>query len=69
MLIYFVGPKHPSVNCYVRCFLTDRTALVKTHHKSKAVLSVGKQLTQQLPEGCFGPTKNDNSGTFTQIYL
>ena len=37
--------------------------------RHKAVLSVGKQLTDQLPEGCFGPTKYDNSGTFTQICL
>jgi len=37
--------------------------------QSIAVLSVGKQLTYQLPEGCFGPTKYDNSGTFTQICL
>ena len=27
MLLYFVGPKHPSGNCYVSCFLTDKTAL------------------------------------------
>ena len=28
ILSYFVGPKHPSVNCYVSCFLTDKTGLV-----------------------------------------
>ena len=27
MLLYFVGPKHPSGICYISCFLTDRTAL------------------------------------------
>ena len=27
MLAYFVGPKHPSGNCYISCFLTDRTPL------------------------------------------
>ena len=26
-LLYFVGPKRPSGNCLVNCFLTDRTAL------------------------------------------
>ena len=25
--LYFYGPKRPSVNCYVSCFLTDKTAL------------------------------------------
>ena len=27
VLLYFVGPKRPSGNCYVSCFLTDKTAL------------------------------------------
>ena len=27
MLLYFVGPKRTSGNCYVSCFLTDKTAL------------------------------------------
>ena len=27
ILLYFVWPKHPSGNCYIRCFLTDRAAL------------------------------------------
>ena len=27
ILLYFVGPKHPSGNCCVSCFLTDETAL------------------------------------------
>ena len=27
MLLYIVGPKHPSGNYYIICFLTDRTAL------------------------------------------
>ena len=27
ILLYFVGPKHPSGNWYVSCFLTDKTAL------------------------------------------
>ena len=80
MLLYFVEPKHPSGNCYVRCFLTDKTALdrpdstgmcqslkiwVQVH--TKAVLSVRKQLTKQLPEGCFGPTKYNIIDTFEQI--
>ena len=26
-VIIFLKPKHPSGNCYVNCFLTDRTAL------------------------------------------
>ena len=25
--LYFVRPKRPSGNCYVSCFLTDKTAL------------------------------------------
>ena len=32
--------------------------------KRTARLSVRKQLTQQLPEGCFGPSKCNNVGTF-----
>ena len=28
ILLYFVGPKRRSGNCYVSCFLTDKTALV-----------------------------------------
>ena len=31
MLLYLVGPKHPSGNCYVSFFLTDRTALALAH--------------------------------------
>ena len=27
VLLYFVGPKRPSDNCYVSCFLTDKIAL------------------------------------------
>ena len=27
ILLYFVGPKCPSGNCLVKCFVTDRTAL------------------------------------------
>ena len=27
ILLYLVGPKRPSGNCYVKCFLTDRKAL------------------------------------------
>ena len=30
MLLYFLRPKHPSGNCYVNCFLTDRAALAAT---------------------------------------
>ena len=30
ILLYFVGPKHHSGNCYVSCFLTDKTALLST---------------------------------------
>ena len=30
MLLYFLRPKHPSGNCYVSCFLTDRTALIES---------------------------------------
>ena len=30
---YFVGPKCPSGNCYVSCFLTDKTALTTSHYK------------------------------------
>ena len=29
ILLYFVGPKRPSGNCYISCFLTDKTALSK----------------------------------------
>ena len=29
ILLYFVGPKRPSGNCYVSCFLTDKTALAE----------------------------------------
>ena len=29
ILLYFVGAKHPSGNCYINCFLTDRTALLR----------------------------------------
>ena len=35
----------------------------------KAVSKVKKQLTQQLPEGRFGPTKYNNIGTFERIFL
>ena len=34
----------------------------------RAVLSVRKQLTYPLPEGCFGPGKRNNIGTFAQIF-
>ena len=27
ILLYFVGPKRPSGNCYISCFLADKTAL------------------------------------------
>ena len=27
ILLYFVRPKHPSGNCYVSCFLTEKTPL------------------------------------------
>ena len=30
ILLYFVGRKCPSGNCYVSCFLTDKTAMIKT---------------------------------------
>ena len=36
---------------------------------NKAVLSVRKQLMQQLPEGRFGPTKYNNIGTFKRIIV
>ena len=37
---------------------------------SKQSCSVSRETTDgQLPEGCFGPTKYDNSGTFAQICL
>ena len=34
MLLYFVGPKHPSGNCYISCFLTDRTAMNSLQNKT-----------------------------------
>ena len=42
-------------------------ANITTIAKFKAVLSVRKHLTQQLPEGRFDPTKYNNIGTFEQI--
>ena len=35
----------------------------------KAVLSVRKQLMEQLPEGRFGPTKYNKIGTFERTCL
>ena len=34
MLLYFVGPKRPSGNCYISSFLTDKTALLYTDFAS-----------------------------------
>ena len=40
MLLYFVGPKHPSGNCYISCFLTDRTAMIMPKSEDKYVEKV-----------------------------
>ena len=37
MLLSFVGPKHPSGNCYVSYFLTDSTALIQSVSKSRQI--------------------------------
>ena len=30
LLLYFIGPKHPSGNCYIICFLTEKTSSPNT---------------------------------------
>ena len=30
ILLFFVQPKRPSGNCYVSCFLTDKTVLIES---------------------------------------
>ena len=38
ILLYYFGPKRPSGNYYVGCFLTDKTALIPFHQN---VLNAG----------------------------
>ena len=63
----------PILICIDQSFFLQKVKLFK-HFKGIWVLGqncfVSKETTEkQLPEGCFGPTKYDNSGTFAQICL
>jgi hypothetical protein len=42
ILLYFVRPKHSSDNCYISCFLTEKTPLIilgETLDEIKKVIS------------------------------
>ena len=46
ILLYFVEPKRPSCNCQVKCFLTDRTALVRLSEKFSQKFGILSVLVQ-----------------------
>ena len=58
-------------NCNGKFLLTLGTHNIKIINTLllKALLSVRKQLTEQLPEGHFDPKKYDNFGTIERIKL